>query len=120
MVHRLCWLVLITLLPLHALAQDEPLDEPAPISAEDREKAKEHFKRGLKLLQQEAWSPALAEFLRSRELFATRVATKNAATALHKLQRYDESLDMWETLLRDFKVKPSETDIAQREINELR
>ncbi|MCA9619893.1 MAG: PEGA domain-containing protein, partial [Myxococcales bacterium] len=79
-------------------------DGPPPVTAETKELAKVHFKRGLKLLREEAWSPALAEFLQSRELFPTRVATNNAGIALRKLQRYDEALDMFETLLRDFEV----------------
>ena len=101
-------------------ADPDDVEEPPEVSDADKAKAKEHFRRGLKLLKQEAWSPALAEFLKSRSLFPTRVATKNAATALFKLQRYDESLDMFETLLRDFNVKPSDRDEAQREIAELR
>ena len=65
------------------------VDEPAEkeITAAEKVRAKEHFKRGLRLLREEAWAPALAEFLQSRELFPTRVATNNAAVALRKLQR---------------------------------
>jgi len=106
--------------PSGAATSPQDSDEPAPVSEETKSKAKLHFKRGLKLLREEAWSPALAEFKRSRELFPTRVATNNAAIALRKLQRYDEALDMFETLLRDFQVKPSERKIAQKEIAELR
>ena len=86
-------------------AEDE---EPPPVSQETKQQAKRHFLKGIKLLREQAWAPALAEFLLSRELYATRVATNNAAIALRKLQRYDEALDMFETLLRDFKVPPAE------------
>ncbi len=98
----------------------DDLDEPPPVSPQTKAEAKSHFVRGLKLLREEAWAPALAEFLLSRKLFPTRVATNNAAVALRKLQRYDESLAMWETMLRDFKVTEAQRDEAQRETAELR
>ncbi len=53
-------------------AADVDEDEPPPISKEQKEKARFHFRKGIKLLNEEAWAPALAEFLRSRELFPTR------------------------------------------------
>lgn len=95
-------------------------DEPPEATQEEKEKARFHFRKGIKLLTEEAWAPALAEFLRSRELYATRVATNNAAVSLRKLQRYDEALDMYETLLRDFTVPADERAAAQKEIAELR
>jgi len=105
----------------------KPADTPSPevddeeeVSPEVKAEAKERFKRGLQLLREEAWAPALAEFLRSRELYPTRVATNNAAVALRKLQRYDEALDMYETLLRDFEVSTSDRTAAQEQITELR
>ena len=98
-------------------AEDE---EPPPVSQKTKQEAKRHFLKGIKLLREQAWAPSLAEFLLSRELYATRVATNNAAIALRKLQRYDEALDMFETLLRDFKVPPAERTRAQHQIAELR
>lgn len=95
-------------------------DEPEPVSEAEKQRAKIHFTRGLKLLREEAWSPALAEFLRSRELYPTRVATMNAGIALRKLQRYDEALDMFETLLRDFDVAEDDRSAAQIQVAELR
>jgi len=95
--------------------------EAAPPSDATKAEARGHFEKGLRLLQEEAWAAALAEFLISRELFPTRAATTNAAVALRKLQRFDESLDMFETLLRDFtNVPPGERATAQRAIAELR
>jgi PEGA domain-containing protein len=96
------------------------MDEEKEVTQETKDKAKEHFQRGIKLLRDEAWAPALAEFLASRELYPTRVATNNAAIALRKLQRYDESLDMYETLLRDFELPPPEKDSALAQVAELR
>jgi hypothetical protein len=96
------------------------LDEPPPVTAEQKQEAKRRFLRGLKLLREEAWAAANAEFKKSRELFPTRVATINSAVALRKLQRFDEALEMYETLLRDFKVKPKDRESALRNIVELR
>jgi hypothetical protein len=95
-------------------------DEPPPVSAETKAKARQHFLRGLSLLREQAWSPALAEFLRSRDLFPTRVATNNAGIALRRLERYDDAIDMYETLLRDFKVSEAEREASLKTIAELR
>ncbi|WP_437650615.1 PEGA domain-containing protein [Sorangium sp. So ce362] len=96
------------------------LAEEAPVSETDRQVARLHFEKGLALLREEAWSPALAEFLLSRKLYPTRAATNNAAIALRKLQRYDEALEMFETFLRDFTMSTAERAVAQRQIAELR
>ncbi|MBW2457108.1 MAG: PEGA domain-containing protein [Deltaproteobacteria bacterium] len=108
--------------PKKAAAEPVPAedDEPPPVSAETKQKAKRHFVKGIKLLREQAWAPALAEFLLSRDLYPTRVATNNAAISLRKLQRYDEALDMFENLLRGFKVPPAELTRAQHQIAELR
>ena len=95
--------------------------EAAPPTEATKAEARNHFEKGLRLLQEEAWAAALAEFLISREVFPTRSATTNAAVALRKLQRFDEALDMYEVLLRDFAgVPPGERAAAQRAIAELR
>jgi len=61
-----------------------------------------HFEIGLELVKQEAWDSALAEFLRSRELYPTKNALKNAAVCLRELKRFDEALDMYDELLARF------------------
>jgi hypothetical protein len=97
-----------------------PTEAPAP-TEEAKQEARAHFAKGLALLQEEAWAAALAEFQISRELFPTRVATNNAGVALRKLQRFDESLDMFEAFLRDFpNIPPGERTLAQRAVAELR
>ncbi len=94
--------------------------QPAQPDPANRAAAEEHFKRGLKLLGEEAWAASLAEFLRSRELYPTRTATNNAAVCLRKLKRFDESLDMYVTLLREFPTMPEDKKAAaQKEISEL-
>ncbi|HEY2517382.1 MAG TPA: PEGA domain-containing protein, partial [Polyangiaceae bacterium] len=67
-----------------------------------KEEARVHFERGLAHFDRREWSPALAEFLRSRALFPTRAATLDAAVCLREEARYDEALDLWEALLREF------------------
>ena len=95
-------------------------DGPKVITEETKAESRRHFQRGLELLKEQAWAPALAEFLLSRQLYPTRVATNNAAFALRKLERYDEALDMYETLLRDFEVAQAEREAAQAQLAELR
>ena len=95
-------------------------DEPVADEAKKAD-AKTHFEKGLALLQEEAWAAALPEFLASRELFPTRAATTNAATVLRKLQRYDEALDMYEAVLRDFSaIKQEDRLVVQRAVAEMR
>ncbi len=102
-------------------AAPKPPDTPAVPDESKKAEAKAHFDKGLTLLQEEAWAAALAEFLASRELFPTRAATTNAAIALRKLQRFDEALDMFEALLRDYpNMAAGERTLAQRAVAELR
>lgn len=92
----------------------------APLDASHRENALAHFKAGLDHFDRQEWSAALAEFLRSRELYPTRAATKNAAVCLRKEGRFDEALDLYEALLRDFPDLPQpDRDFATSEIREL-
>lgn len=96
-------------------------EEKAAPDPQKRAEAEASFKRGLELLAQDAWQAALAEFLRSRELFPTRTATNNAAFCLRKLNRFDEALDMYEALLREYPdVSQDKKEAAQKEVAELR
>jgi hypothetical protein len=72
------------------------------------------------LFEEQAWEAALAEFLRSREIFATRAATTDAAVCLRKLHRFDEALDMFEALLAEFpQMAANDKASAERERAEL-
>ena len=63
----------------------------------------------------------LAEFLRSRELYPTRSATKNMAICLRKLQRFDEALEAFEALINEFPDLPREDRaFAEQNMSELR
>jgi hypothetical protein len=106
-----------------------PAASPAPALAEPPQKdpeevkreARRHFEKGIALLKQGVWTVALAEFLLSRELYPTRNATNNAAVCLRKLERFDEALDMFETLLREYPDMPADDKLnAQRAVAELR
>ncbi len=91
------WMTLALVL---ASSLDASAQAPKPDAA--REEAYEHFKRGNALFRQGAWAAALAELTESRRLFPTRNAAANAAVCLRKLGRFDEALDLYEALLRDF------------------
>ena len=80
----------------------QPAAPSPPASADDKQRAKKLFMEGLNLSKQGLWEPALAAFLKSREIYATRGNTQNAAVALSRLGRYDEAHDMFDLLLREF------------------
>ncbi len=85
-----------------------------------RELAREHFGRGVALFADEAWDAALVEFMKSRALFPTRNATKNAAICLRQLHRFDEALDMFELLVTEFPTMPPDAKAqAEKEIASL-
>jgi hypothetical protein len=98
-----------------------PPGEAAAASPEEaKRRAEEHFQRGLGFYERSAWDPALAEFLASRTLYPTRSATKNAALCLRALSRYDEALDMFEALLREFPdLSDADRALAQQSVTDL-
>ncbi|MBK7580366.1 MAG: PEGA domain-containing protein [Myxococcales bacterium] len=95
---------------------------PEPDPAEQKKaEARTHFERALSLFDEEAWDAALVEFARSRELYPTRAATKNSAICLRRLHRFDEALDMFDVLLREFPDLPAQDkSLVEREVSELR
>ncbi|MEP7122453.1 MAG: PEGA domain-containing protein [Byssovorax sp.] len=108
-------LALAIALPPAIAAADEPAEGA-------KAEAHAHFDKAKKLSTDGVWPAALAEFLASRELYATWGNTLGAASALRKLARFDEALDMFEVLLRDFAAAlPADVRAAaQREVVELR
>ena len=94
---------------------------PAPDAVDDKkEQARPYFEKGIALFEEEAWDAAYVEFMRSRELFPTRAATKDAALCLRKLHRFDEALDLFEALLREFpNLPPDDHALAERSVREL-
>jgi hypothetical protein len=104
-----------------AFAQSEPVAPTVDAAVQTRlAEARRHFELGVAHFDRQEWQAALVEFLSSRELAPTRGNTKNAAICLRKVGRFDESLDMFEALLRDFPdLSPADRELAQREIAEL-
>ncbi len=106
-----------------APAEAPPKAGPPAVDPTEQKKAdaRTHFERGLSLFDEEAWDAALVEFTRSREIFPTRAATKNAAICLRRLHRFDEALDMFDALLREFpNLPPADKSLVEREVSELR
>lgn len=95
---------------------------PSPTSPSDAKKdeAKSRFERGMVLFDKKVWDAALVEFLASREAYATRSNTQNAAICLRNLNRFDEALDMFEALSKDFpNLGPADRAAVDKEIAEL-
>ena len=112
-----CVLGSLVACPAIAIAEGEPADSAAegPLA-----EARRHFELGVIHFDRREWQAALVEFLRSRELVATRANTKNAAICLRKMGRFDESLDLYEALVRDFPdLADTDRELARREIAEL-
>lgn len=95
-------------------------EDPPPAAVKDaRAEARERFEKGVGLFEEGAWDAALAEFLESRRLFPTRVATNDAALCLRRLGRNDEALAMFEALLAEFPTAPDRPAV-ERQIAQLR
>jgi hypothetical protein len=103
---------------LTALAQS-PAAPAAPADVR-LDEARRHFELGIAHFDREEWQAALVEFLESRALSPTKTNTKNAAICLRKVGRFDEALEMFRALVRDFPdLPPAERQVAEREIAEL-
>lgn len=106
--------------PARAQAPDAPAPDAASNADAKKAEAKGHFDKALKLFEDEAWDAALVEFQQSRALFPTRAATKDAAICLRKLHRFDEAIDLFDVLLRDFPNLPAdERALALAQVQEL-
>ncbi len=92
----------------------------APPTDQNKDEARSHFELGLSHFDREEWGAALVEFLKSHELFPSKGNTKNAAICLRKVGRFDEALDLFEKLVRDFPdLSPTDRELAQKEITDL-
>src|SRR5262249_56383749 len=92
----------------------------AAVTDAQKDEAREHFQTAIALFEEEAWDGALVEFLRSRAIYPTRAATKDAGLCLRKLHRYDEALDMFEALLREFpNLPPEDKSLAAKAVQDL-
>jgi hypothetical protein len=96
--------------------------DPSAGAAPAKAEAQAHFDRGLKLYDAGAWAAALAEFVEARRLHPLRNAVYQAGLCLEKLERYDEALDRFEAMLREFggEMPPAAREIVQRKVIEVR
>ncbi|MBS2018641.1 MAG: PEGA domain-containing protein [Deltaproteobacteria bacterium] len=102
------------------LAHAQPPPQAQPADDARRNEAKAHFLRGVEHTERAEWDAAVSEFLRSREILPTSTNTYNAAVALRKANRFDESLEMYEALLREFpEIPAAEKQVAARELEQL-
>lgn len=92
----------------------------APAENAKKEEARDHFQKGLLLFDEEAWDGALVEFARSRTIYPTRAATKNAALCLRHLKRFDEALEMFEALLNIPNLPAEDHELGEREVKAMR
>ncbi len=92
------------------------------VTPEAKEEAKEHFLKGVSLMQEEQWDAALVEFQTSFKLFPTRNARKNAAVCLRQLGRFDEALDEYEALMREYgtQLPPADLESVTKAIEDLK
>lgn len=94
---------------------------PAAAQADDEKReAKAHFDAGNSLLAKGEVAAALVEFQRSRALFPTRGNTLNAAIALQRLGRFDEALELYSSLPRDYELDREQRARVDREVELLR
>ncbi|XXX74344.1 PEGA domain-containing protein [Sorangium sp. So ce134] len=93
--------------------QATPAEAPgATAGGADAARARAHFEQGVALLRANDWAAALGEFLLSRQIYPTPKATNNAAICLRELGRFDEALEMVESLLAEFPALSPETRLA--------
>jgi hypothetical protein len=98
-----------------------PAASASAAPADTKAEARQRFERGLALFEQGELDAALAEFLRSRELYPTKSAAINAARVLQKLKRYHEAQEKLEALLAETsQLKDEERTTINQIITELR
>lgn len=110
--------------PVSAAPQAAPTTAAAPSTSTSdgakKDEAKARFERGMTLFDKKVWDAALVEFLASRSAFPTRSNTQNAAICLRNLNRFDEALDTFEALLKEFpSLSPTDRSAVDKEIAEL-
>lgn len=94
-----------------------------PVAAREpdaKQAAKAHFDAGNALLARGEVAAALGEFQRSRALFPSRGNTLNAAIALQRLGRFDEALELYLSLPRDYELDREQRARVEREVELLR
>jgi PEGA domain len=80
---------------------------PSRAEASAEAEARAHFKRGGAYFDRQEWRAALGEFRQTLALNKNRAAMVNAAACLKALEQYDEALDLYEQVRREFPGLPS-------------
>ncbi|XYH96245.1 PEGA domain-containing protein [Sorangium sp. So ce1128] len=93
-------------------AAPTPPDAPLPPASPDEAlaRAKELFQAGNELRKTGDCQRALELYLRSRQVVASVPNTLNAAFCLDQLGRYDEALELYETLLTELRAELGEPE----------
>ncbi|HRI67309.1 MAG TPA: kelch repeat-containing protein [Polyangium sp.] len=103
-----------------ALAQTPP-QTPSETPPDLKAEATLHYEKARRLMAVKDWAAAYTEFVEANRLYTSKNAQSSAAVCLKNLHRYDEALERFDALLRDFNDVPLDMKIAaQREIVELR
>jgi hypothetical protein len=100
-----------------------PPDAPPPADATAaRAYAVAHFENGLALYDRGEWAEALAELEEARSLYPLRNAVYQAGLCLEKLERFDEALERFEAMLREYggSMPASIEESVKRKIVEMR
>ena len=107
--HRHVFALLAVFLSLGQPAIAAPSGKPpnAPASPEDAQ-ARAHFKAGSEYFKNGDYREAYDEFRKAMALKKTRAVMGSVASSLQQLSRYDEALDLYEEMLRDYPNTPAE------------
>lgn len=100
----LCLSLAAALLGEAPVEAETPSPPPSDLSAA-RKAAQERFDRSLQLWKQQLFGPALAEAEEARRLYPSWGSTLLVARCLKALGRFDESLDMYASLVRDYEAR---------------
>ena len=99
------WIVALGL--LGARAEAEPPDRAAQIDVSgDEAEARAHFERGVAHFDQQEYREALEEFRKSLGHKRTRNAMGYAASCLKQLGQYDDALEQYEAMRREYPKLP--------------
>jgi hypothetical protein len=120
---RFGWAVVVVFLGPSLPAFAGPPEAPPPgDAASAKDQAVAHFDKGIVLYDRGAWAAALAEFLEARRLYPLRNALYQAGLCLEKLGQYDEALERFEAMLREYgeTMPASIKESVQRRVVEMR
>ncbi len=102
-----------------ALAQTPP-QTPPETQPDLKAEATLHYEKARRLMAAKDWAAAYTEFVEANRLYTSKNAQSTAAVCLKNLHRYDEALEGFDALLRNFNDVPADMKIAaQKEIVEL-